>query len=242
MGARMKFLAAAGGAVVALTGTLSVGVRMVNAAGPSDNVEFMGSTTMLTCMANNPPNEAPEEAPEPAAADDPLAFILDTAFDPNDDNPPMNCPANGQGIPLEGGWGNYSFTTSQCEITSTVDVPDALPDVNPNSDPGPLGCSFTSAGSYENLDCSIGEAWGGAFNFTTTGGLEDAKVNDYTIFFFGGIGIVSGHVTENDAEPAGSKSTLDGAVSLTVGPPLPPAGSNLCATNLNITGDLSITD
>jgi hypothetical protein len=194
--------------------------------GASDVVAFIGSTGAaggLTCTPGDPtdsPSDPVTEAVEGVVNNAALAAL--------------QCPAaGGNGVPVVGGRGTYTFRaplftlpngqTTNAALCVGVSAPDDTDSIGDLNEAGL--CSFTTFGSYENIVCGTGEAW--STGATPVAGFDGGlTVDSYEITFVSGIGLVTG------SADAGTEGVV-GAVQLL--PAIPGAGG-ICVTSFNVLG------
>jgi hypothetical protein len=124
------------------------------------------------------------------------------------------------GIPYVGGSGTYSFATGTflpvgCEAAD-------LDSASPVS-----ACTISSSGTYTNVVCGTGLAQGSA---TVSAATETIDVNDYTIAFAGGLGVIeSTAVSDSDGDATAAAGLVD--IS-----PVGSGGTAYCTSGFNVIG------
>jgi hypothetical protein len=125
-------------------------------------------------------------------------------------------------VALVGGGGAFGFASSVCGLASAegpgTDSGEPLPD----AEAGDL-CTVGASGQYGNIVCGTGVA-AGSGTITEWGGSDNYTVTGFTASFFAGVGVLSGVVTESDADGSGDIQPIYGLVLLVPQAP-PPVGA-----------------
>jgi hypothetical protein len=126
-------------------------------------------------------------------------------------------------VTYTGGGGTYDFNSSVCDIVSDIGVTESV-----TGEVG--GCTFGAPGSYNNLVCGTGFAWG-TFSIVAEGSNPYAT-GSYGIIIVAGQGVVTGSGSEVDSGPV----LLAGAITLTPDQPFPGLPGGPCTSGFTASG------
>jgi len=112
--------------------------------------------------------------------------------------------ASAPGVLVVGGPpGIFTFNSSVCVMASASGPGGEAGESSPDVEAPDLSCSATATGSYFNVVCGTGLVFG-------TGSLSEGAssdtytVTEFSIVFVSGVGVLSGVVTESDADGGGT--------------------------------------